>query len=38
VIEYILGISIDVCGVLTGNIDAGAYGRKLKQRLSEEGR
>jgi len=28
---------IDVCGVLTDSSDAGAYWRKLKQRLSEEG-
>ncbi len=28
---------VDVCGVLTGSIDAGAYWRKLKQRLKEEG-
>lgn len=28
---------IDVCGVLTDSIDAGAYWRKLKQRLVEEG-
>ncbi len=27
----------DVCEVLTDNVDAGAYWRKLKQRLSEEG-
>jgi hypothetical protein len=27
----------DVCGVLTESADAGAYWRKLKQRLSEEG-
>ena len=27
----------DVCGVLTDSIDAGAYWRKLKQRLREEG-
>jgi hypothetical protein len=28
---------VDVCGVLTDSADAGAYWRKLKQRLSEEG-
>ena len=28
---------IDVCEVLTGSVDAGAYWRKLKQRLIEEG-
>ena len=28
---------VDVCGVLTGSPDAGAYWRKLKQRLSAEG-
>ncbi len=28
---------VDVCGVLTDSVDAGAYWRKLKQRLSEEG-
>lgn len=28
---------VDVCGVLTGSVDAGAYWRKLKQRLNEEG-
>jgi len=28
---------VDVCGVLTGSLDAGAYWRKLKQRLKEEG-
>lgn len=28
---------VDVCGVLTGSPDAGAYWRKLKQRLTEEG-
>lgn len=28
---------VDVCGVLTNSPDAGAYWRKLKQRLSEEG-
>lgn len=28
---------VDVCSVLTGSLDAGAYWRKLKQRLSEEG-
>ena len=28
---------VDVCGVLTESVDAGAYWRKLKQRLSEEG-
>ena len=28
---------VDVCGVLTGSIDAGAYWRKLKQRLKIEG-
>ncbi|MFH0892486.1 MAG: Bro-N domain-containing protein [Candidatus Falkowbacteria bacterium] len=27
---------VDVCGVLTDSVDAGAYWRKLKQRLSEE--
>lgn len=27
----------DICGALTDSIDAGAYWRKLKQRLSEEG-
>ncbi len=28
---------VDVCGVLTGSADAGAYWRKLKQRLGAEG-
>jgi DNA-damage-inducible protein D len=28
---------VDVCAVLTGSIDAGAYWRKLKERLNEEG-
>lgn len=28
---------VDVCGILTGSPDAGAYWRKLKQRLSAEG-
>ena len=28
---------VDVCGALTGSIDAGAYWRKVKQRLNEEG-
>lgn len=28
----------DVCGALTGSTDAGAYWRKLKQRLKAEGR
>lgn len=28
---------VDVCGVLTESFDAGAYWRKLKQRLKEEG-
>lgn len=28
---------VDVCGVLTDSIDSGAYWRKLKQRLNEEG-
>jgi len=28
---------VDVCGVLTESADAGAYWRKLKQRLKEEG-
>lgn len=28
---------VDVCGVLSDSADAGAYWRKLKQRLSEEG-
>jgi DNA-damage-inducible protein D len=28
---------VDVCGALTGSVDAGAYWRKLKQRLNEEG-
>ena len=28
---------VDVCAVLTDSVDAGAYWRKLKQRLSEEG-
>jgi len=28
---------VDVCGALTQSIDAGAYWRKLKQRLKEEG-
>ncbi|MDO9541634.1 MAG: Bro-N domain-containing protein [Kiritimatiellia bacterium] len=28
---------VDACGVLTDSIDAGAYWRKLKQRLKEEG-
>lgn len=29
---------IDVCRALTDSVDAGAYWRKLKQRLIEEGR
>lgn len=28
---------VDVCGVLTESADPGAYWRKLKQRLKEEG-
>ena len=28
---------VDICAVLTGSADAGAYWRKLKQRLKEEG-
>ncbi|MEA2088439.1 MAG: Bro-N domain-containing protein [Patescibacteria group bacterium] len=28
---------MDVCSVLTGSADSGAYWRKLKQRLKEEG-
>ena len=28
---------VDVCGALTDSADSGAYWRKLKQRLSEEG-
>ncbi len=28
---------VDVCGVLTESVDAGAYWRKLKQRLNNEG-
>ena len=28
---------VDVCGALTNSPDAGAYWRKLKQRLNEEG-
>lgn len=28
---------VDVCGALTESVDAGAYWRKLKQRLLEEG-
>ncbi|MBI5416684.1 Bro-N domain-containing protein [Candidatus Poribacteria bacterium] len=28
---------VDVCGVLTDSVDAGAYWRKLKERLKEEG-
>lgn len=28
---------VDVCYALTGSVDAGAYWRKLKQRLNEEG-
>jgi len=28
---------IDICAVLTESADAGAYWRKLKRRLSEEG-
>jgi DNA-damage-inducible protein D len=28
---------VDVCGVLTDSADAGAYWRKLKQRLKAEG-
>lgn len=28
---------VDICGVLTDSLDAGAYWRKLKQRLIEEG-
>ena len=27
---------VDVCGVLSGSVDAGAYWRKLKQRLVAE--
>ncbi len=34
--EWYLSV-VDVCGVLTESIDAGAYWRKLKQRLIEEG-
>lgn len=29
--------TVDVCEVLTESVDAGAYWRKLKQRLKEEG-
>ncbi|MBU4478038.1 MAG: Bro-N domain-containing protein [Candidatus Omnitrophica bacterium] len=28
---------VDICGILTDSADAGAYWRKLKQRLNEEG-
>jgi hypothetical protein len=28
---------VDVCGALTDSVDSGAYWRKLKQRLIEEG-
>ncbi len=28
---------VDVCGVLTDSVDPGAYWRKLKQRLNNEG-
>ncbi|MDO8638865.1 MAG: Bro-N domain-containing protein [Candidatus Daviesbacteria bacterium] len=28
---------VDVCEILTGSVDSGAYWRKLKQRLKEEG-
>jgi len=28
---------IDVCGILTESVNAGAYWRKLKQRLKQEG-
>jgi DNA-damage-inducible protein D len=28
---------VDICAVLTESLDAGAYWRKLKQRLNEEG-
>lgn len=28
---------VDICGALTDSADAGAYWRKLKQRLQEEG-
>ena len=28
---------VDICSVLTESLDAGAYWRKLKQRLNEEG-
>jgi prophage antirepressor-like protein len=28
----------DVCGVLTDSVDAGAYWRKLKQRLNKRGK
>ncbi len=28
---------VDICGVLTDSLDSGAYWRKLKQRLNEEG-
>lgn len=28
---------VDICSALTGSVDAGAYWRKLKQRLIQEG-
>ena len=28
---------VDICGSLTSSLDSGAYWRKLKQRLNEEG-
>lgn len=28
---------VDICGVLTDSADSGAYWRKLKQRLKQEG-
>jgi len=28
---------VDVCGILAESVDSGAYWRKLKQRLLEEG-
>jgi DNA-damage-inducible protein D len=34
--HFVWGESWDVCAVLTGSVDAGAYWRKLKQRLVAE--
>lgn len=32
-----VGAAVDVCAILTASPDAGAYWRKLKQRLNAEG-